>query len=80
MGRDEQLNELKNTVREALIRFHDANGVAPRRLIFYRDGVAHNMFAKTCAVEIAHIFDACRSIDETYVPQLVFIVVQQRNR
>jgi len=68
-------------VRSCLRQFKMANGVAPQRIIFYRDGVAHNQFDSVKETEIGQIFDACRKEGgNAYVPTLTFIIVQQRTR
>jgi eukaryotic translation initiation factor 2C len=54
------------------------NGTHPRRILFYRDGVAHNQFEAVKRVEVGRIFEACRDEGKDYVPELTFIVVQQR--
>ena len=68
-------------VRACLRAFHEARGVPPKRILFYRDGVAHNQFDAVKQNEIAQIFDACRlEGGEAYQPKLTFLIVQQRNR
>ena len=120
---------LKEHVMAAIRVFAEQRGGPPRRIIFYRDGVAHNMFgmdktggqgpiqqaaspsldkqglgygqgrrtgpiqhplhemsssAGDCTrcpppQEIGHIFDACETM-RMPTPELVFVVVQKRNR
>uniref|UniRef100_A0A7S2BQS4 Uncharacterized protein n=1 Tax=Haptolina brevifila TaxID=156173 RepID=A0A7S2BQS4_9EUKA len=66
-------------VRQCLRQFKKANDVPPARILFYRDGVAHNQFEAVKAVEVEQIFQACREEGgDGYVPMLTFIVVQQR--
>jgi len=68
-------------VRSCLRAFRQKNGLPPQRILFFRDGVAHNMFDKLKKREVAEIFEACRSEGGAdYVPLLTFIVVQQRTR
>ena len=69
---------LGSKVRECLRAFHRLNGTSPRRILFYRDGVAHNQFETVKRVEVGRIFEACRDEGKDYVPELTFIVVQQR--
>ena len=65
-------------VSECLRAFHRLNGTHPRRILFYRDGGAHNQFEAVKRVEVGCIFDACEWCGAGYVPELTFIVVQQR--
>jgi len=67
-------------VRACLRAFQEANGVPPKRIIFYRDGVAHNQFEAVKKTEVAQIFEACRQEGEAYQPKLTFIIVQQRTK
>jgi hypothetical protein len=77
----EEICDLKEPVRKALRQFREANGVAPKRIVFYRDGVAHNQFAKVAEQEISLIRQAClEEGGDDYVPKLLFIIVQQRTR
>jgi eukaryotic translation initiation factor 2C len=82
-SRTEVMPSLEENVVVAMRRFGEANdGVLPRRLIFYRDGVAHNQFGGEGPVqqEIGLIFRACRAVCGDKLPELVYVVVQKRNR
>jgi len=66
-------------VRECLRAFHRLNGTPPRRILFYRDGVADNQFEAVKRVEVETILSECQfEGGGEYVPELTFIVVQQR--
>ncbi|EOD26445.1 hypothetical protein EMIHUDRAFT_46005, partial [Emiliania huxleyi CCMP1516] len=53
----------------------------PKRIIFFRDGVAHNQFEEVTRQEIAQIRRAADAIcGEAYKPQLIFIVTQMRTK
>ena len=70
---------LGSKVRECLRAFHRLHGTSPRRILFYRDGVAHNQFEAVQRVEIETIKSYCHfEGGDDYVPELTFIVVQQR--
>lgn len=86
-SRTEVLVRLEENVAESIKKFVECNGEPPKRIIFFRDGVAHNQFGTSkdggqgpVQQEIGHIFSACRTVMGDVVPQLVFIVVQKRNR
>ena len=66
-------------MRDCLRAFQKKNGTPPQRILFYRDGVAHNQFDEVKRTEIGRIFEACTlEGGKDYIPQLTFIVVQQR--
>ena len=68
-------------VRSCLRAFHQHNGVAAQRILFYRDGVAHNQFEEIKRREVAEVYEACRKEGgDDYVPKLTFIIVQQRTK
>ena len=68
-------------VRRCLRAYHERHKFPPKRILFYRDGVAHNQFAAVKEREIAEIFEACAAEGGAdYVPKLTFLVVQQRTR
>ena len=75
--RMEVVIRLQAMVEETLRRWRDKNGTPPRRIIFYRDGVAHSQFKMVHDHEVAAIERACEAIGLT--AQIVFIVVQKRN-
>ena len=78
--RKEQLSDLKVNVRKCLAMFKERNRVAPERIVFFRDGVANNQFHNECAFEVGEIRQACKEEGEAYLPELIYIVVQQRTR
>ena len=54
-GRQEVLTSLEESMIENIRMFADRNGVPPGRVIFYRDGVAHNQFVEVAQQEIGQI-------------------------
>ena len=68
-------------IRISLRTFHEAHGVAPKLIIFYCDGVAHNQLDD---VETHELFVSKRACalegGENYLPFITFVVVQQRTR
>jgi len=80
-AKKEILENFEQAVFETLTRWEVTNRVAPSRLIIYRDGVAHNQFEKVISVELQQVRQACkRAGGADYMPQIVFICVQMRNR
>jgi len=80
-AKKEILENFEQAVSETLTRWEVTNRVAPSRLIIYRDGVAHNQFEKVISVELQQVRQACkRAGGADYMPQIVFICVQMRNR
>ena len=68
-------------VRMCVRAFKQYNKVPPKRILFYRDGVAHNQFDKVLEVECPQIVEACKlEGGESYMPKLTAIVVQQRTK
>ena len=54
-GRQEVLTNLEESMGENIRQYWDKNGVPPKRVIFYRDGVAHNQFVEVAQQEIGQI-------------------------
>jgi len=76
-----ELVDLTDKVRASLRKYNEANGVYPQQIVFFRDGIADNMFAEEGQKEIGMIRQACfEENGETYLPRLIYIVVQQRTR
>lgn len=76
-----ELVDLEGKVRKCLRQYKEKNGTAPQRIIFFRDGVANNQFNNECNSEISDIRRAAfNEGGADYVPELIYIVVQQRTR
>lgn len=54
-GTQEMIEELEDMVYERLIHFTKQRGFLPKRVIFYRDGVSEDQFAKCRQLEIPQI-------------------------
>ena len=82
-GSRKQRQEIVLTLEESMqTLLHDyrmANQCLPRRIIFFRDGVAHNQFEAVAEQEIEAVRRACGSLQHMPI-QLVFIVTQMRTR
>ncbi|KAK9690039.1 hypothetical protein RND81_09G100200 [Saponaria officinalis] len=78
--RQEIIVDLSKTVKKLLLAFKQNNGVLPRRIIFYRDGVSEDEFSSVLLREMCAIREACQSLEEEdYLPPVTFIVVQKRH-
>ena len=66
-------------VRACLRAFANFNKVPPRRIVFYRDGVADNQFDELRQVECPQILEACE-LETMPLPKLTVIIVQQRTK
>ena len=66
-------------VRACLRAFISVNKVPPKRILFYRDGVAHNQFDELLKVEAPQIVEAC-DLEQIPPPKLTIVVVQQRTK
>ncbi|KAJ0083545.1 hypothetical protein Patl1_30531 [Pistacia atlantica] len=66
-------------IRELLIAFRRSTGHKPHRIIFYRDGVSEGQFSQVLLYEMTAIRQACGSLEEGYLPQVTFVVVQKRH-
>ena len=79
-GAQEIINDLAFMVKELLLDFYKATrGRKPIRIIFYRDGVSEGQFDQVLVHEVGAVQKACAMLDETYRPQITFIVVQKRH-
>ena len=77
--RVEVITELKEMVVILLKRFRNSTGVAPEKIIFYRDGVSEGQFAIVLIHELQAFQRACCELHPNYKPQITFIVVQKRH-
>ena len=77
-ARQEIVETLEETMETLLHEFARANCFGtnrpPQRIIFFRDGVAHNQFEAVTTQEVAKVRRACQKVCGAAVPQLVFIV------
>jgi len=78
--RQEIVDTLEETMMTLLHDFATANSRPPRRIIFFRDGVAHNQFEAVTQEEVAKVRRACHAVCGHSMPQLVFIVTQMRTK
>jgi len=79
LEREEKLVHLEDVTVELLQAYYQANGSLPQRLVFYRDGIAHSAFGSMGKAEVLNIRRALATIDPSYNPALLFVVVQKRN-
>lgn len=55
-----EITNLVDKVRSCLRAYTTFNGTHPRRVLFYRDGVAHNQFDTVLESEVGEIYEACK--------------------
>ncbi|KAF8931279.1 argonaute 1 [Haplosporangium bisporale] len=77
--RCEVIDRLKYLVYELVAAFVMRNGVRPKRILFYRDGVSDGQFAQVMRDEVQAVKDACRHMDPEYNPPITFCVVKKRH-
>ena len=78
--REEIVRTLEESMITLLKDYARHNRFPPKRIIFFRDGVAHNQFQAVTDVEVDQIRRACEIICGTSAPHLVFVVTQMRTR
>ncbi|RIA81109.1 Piwi domain-containing protein [Glomus cerebriforme] len=78
-GGTEIIVDLANMVKELLKTFYQTCGRKPERILFYRDGVSEGQFKQVLEKEIYAIRAACQALEETYKPNITFVVVQKRH-
>jgi eukaryotic translation initiation factor 2C len=80
-SRQEEIADLKNMVKDLLLRFRSGAPCFPQRIVFFRDGVSEGQFAAVQDAEIRQIHEACMAVvpDGSYRPALSFIVLQKRH-
>jgi len=76
-SRTEVLSNLEENIITCVQKFTEKAGIPPRRIIFYRDGVAHNQFELVAQQEIGHILSALQKLGHGST-ELIFIVVQKK--
>ncbi|CAG8451565.1 6557_t:CDS:10 [Ambispora gerdemannii] len=78
-ARTEIIADLSSMVKDLLRIFYQTCGRKPERILFYRDGVSEGQFRAVLENELKGIKDACGSLEESYNPQITFVVVQKRH-
>jgi len=75
--REEVLSCLEENMRLCIQQFYDHNTCYPKRIIFYRDGVAHNQFLRVAEQEVGHISLVLEQLGMLGT-ELIFVVVQKK--
>merc|ERR1719435_778210 len=70
---------MKSVVKKLLLRFYQITKEKPKALVMFRDGVSEGQFTTVMARELADIRAACKDLQDTYEPQITYIVVQKRH-
>jgi len=76
--RQEVLQNLEENMNTCIEQFYKANSVPPARIIFYRDGVAHNQFEIVAEQEIGMISRVLQQRGMAGATELIFVVVQKQ--
>ena len=77
-NREESIIGVRNMVTELVTIYKKNTNTFPRRILYFRDGVAEGQFAKVKELEVAAIKEAVASLSGT-VPTVTAIVVRKRN-
>ncbi|KAF9953915.1 hypothetical protein BGZ72_005073 [Mortierella alpina] len=78
-ARLEVIDNLQALVKDIVMNYKRLTGHHPKRILFYRDGVAETQFPEIQRTEIPMIQAACRELDAKYAPPITFIVVKKRH-
>ncbi|OAX39508.1 Piwi-domain-containing protein, partial [Rhizopogon vinicolor AM-OR11-026] len=82
--RQERISELGPMVAEAISRFGKVNGTAPRRIMFFRDGLSESEYAGVAELEFQDIKEAIRRVwaevklNDPW-PLITYVVVGKRH-
>ena len=66
---EEVIQDMKNVVKILL----------KKALVMFRDGVSEGQFTTVMARELIAVWAACKELQESYEPQITYIVVQNRH-
>ena len=66
---EEVIQDMKNVVKILL----------KKALVMFRDGVCEGQFTTVMARELIAVWAACKELQESYEPQITYIVVQNRH-
>lgn len=77
--RQEIISDLTDMVKGLLEEFRVCTAKAPKRIIFYRDGVSEGQFQQVLVDELRAIQAACKLIHPDYQPGITIIIVQKRH-
>ncbi|KAJ3040163.1 hypothetical protein HDV00_011383 [Rhizophlyctis rosea] len=76
--RRDTITHLKDMVKELLQLFHTRNGVYPKRVLFYRDGVSESMYGDVVLNEVPQIREAFKEVGAK-VGRVTFVSVNKRH-
>ncbi|KZT62426.1 Piwi-domain-containing protein [Calocera cornea HHB12733] len=77
-GRQEIIANIVMMLKTAITTFKAQNRVAPKRILFYRDGVGEGMYAEVANSELQGIRQAFKDLNEAQ-PKITFIIVGKRH-
>lgn len=76
---EEIIDELHKIVRKLLIMHYAQTKKKPSRIIFFRDGVGESQYNTVLEKEVAEIKKACKILEESYLPEVTYIIAQKRH-
>lgn len=75
----ESISQLQDMMEEHLRTFQKHNGEAPKRIIFFRDGVDEGQYKKVCEHEFTSVKSAARAVGgPRYNPAVTFVICAKR--
>ncbi|XP_065215105.1 protein argonaute-2-like [Planococcus citri] len=75
--RNEMIRDLKSIMETQISFYQEKTGKLPKRILYYRDGVADSQFEKVLSYEVTAIRQAFAKLETK--PTLTFIIVQKRH-
>ncbi|VVC34538.1 Piwi domain,Ribonuclease H-like domain,PAZ domain,Protein argonaute, N-terminal [Cinara cedri] len=76
---EEIIHDLENIVHKQLLMYMDKNGIPPKKILYYRDGVGNGQLPELLNYEMIAIRRACLRLNMKYQPPITFLVLQKRN-
>lgn len=77
--RQEIVSTLRENVKTMLKNHYSCTKSKPARIVVFRDGVGDSMFNTVYSCEIESIQQACKDLDQSYSPEINFIIAQKRH-
>ena len=77
--RQEIILSLSQSVKTLLKNHYASTKTKPARIVVFRDGVGDTMFDAVYNCEIESIKQACHEIDQSYDPEINFIIAQKKH-
>ncbi|KAH9943477.1 argonaute-like protein [Epithele typhae] len=85
-SRQEMIDDLKDMATKIILMYRGYRakaekkpGIAPKRIIFYRDGVSEGQFQHVLDYELPQLKEACKAAGVDPLPKITIIVVGKRH-